>query len=73
MKATEAKEIMVFPVYLEGRIYCLECHCSTHDEYLAAPKVLDYLNEKWVKTGWSSDRSYACYKIANGFQLALGV
>ena len=69
--ATAAREIPVDPIYLEGRIYCLESRCETYEEYLDLPKVINYVNNKWVKTGWSSDRNYACYKLANGFQLAL--
>lgn len=70
--ASAAKEVYVVPVYLPGEsgIYSLESPCHSHDEFRAFPKVLNYLDKKWVKISWSSDRNYVCYKEANNTQLA---
>lgn len=40
----------------------LETACSNFDTYKALPQVVSYQGIICGKTGWSSDRCYACYK-----------
>lgn len=48
-------------VVLDGQ-YVLETACADFDAYQALPAVVSYQGRQCGKTGWSSDRNYACYK-----------
>ena len=40
----------------------LETYCRDYEHYTQLPDVVVYQNVECGKTGWSSDRQYACYK-----------
>lgn len=40
----------------------LETVCRDYDHYRTLPDVVVYEGTECGKTGWSSDRNYACYK-----------
>ena len=40
----------------------LETACEDYEAYKALPQVVVYDSVECAKTGWSSDRCYACYK-----------
>lgn len=40
----------------------LETLCRDYDHYKSLPDVVDYEGTECGKTGWSSDKQYACYK-----------
>lgn len=40
----------------------LETNCRDYDHYVSLPDVVSYQGVRYGKTGWSSDRHYACYK-----------
>jgi hypothetical protein len=46
---------------IEGQ-YVLETACADFDAYKALPDVVMFEGKLCGKTGWSSDRNYACYK-----------
>ena len=46
---------------LEGETV-LETDCYDYDHYRSLPAVVRYDGIICSKTGWSSDRNYACYK-----------
>ena len=46
---------------IEGELV-LETNCTDYDHYKSLPDVVAYDGTLCGKTGWSSDRNYACYK-----------
>jgi hypothetical protein len=40
----------------------LETSCPDYDHYRALPQVVEYEGVRCGKTGWNSDRGYACYQ-----------
>lgn len=46
---------------IEGDLI-LETTCRDYDHYIELPDVVTYNGVMCGKTGWSSDRNYACYK-----------
>ncbi len=46
---------------LDGQLV-LETTCRDYDHYRTLPDVVTYKGVECTKTGWSSDRNYACYK-----------
>ena len=40
----------------------VEVNCHDFDEYRALPDAIEVQGKVLGKTGWSSDRQYACYK-----------
>ena len=46
---------------IEGQMV-VEVSCSNFEEFKALPEAVLFRGEKLGKTGWSSDRGYACYK-----------
>lgn len=46
---------------LEGKMV-LETPCQDFDHYKRLPDVVSYHGRVCGKTGWNSDRNYACYK-----------
>ena len=45
-----------------GHELILETACRDYDHYTSLPEVVVYEGTECGKTGWSSDRNYACYK-----------
>lgn len=39
-----------------------EVSCRDYDEFVALPDAIEVEGNILGKTGWSSDRNYACYK-----------
>lgn len=60
MKAQAEKGIVITAAYLVEGV--LETNCNDYDHYKSLPDVVSYGGELYGKTGWSSDRHYACYK-----------
>lgn len=56
--------ILITAVYpdWDGQGGVLETTCSDYDHYVRLPAVVSYNGVRYGKTGWSSDRNYACYK-----------
>jgi len=46
---------------IEGE-FVAETTCHDYDEYRSLPMVIEVQGKILGKTGWSSDRNYACYK-----------
>ncbi len=46
---------------IEGNLV-LETNCRDYDNYKTLPDVVAYEGTLCAKTGWSSDRYYACYQ-----------
>lgn len=46
---------------IDGQLV-IETHCCDYEQYSKLPHVVVYKEKICVKTGWSSDRCYACYK-----------
>ena len=42
--------------------FVAEVDCNDFDEYKSLPQVIEVQGKHLGKTGWSSDRNYACYK-----------
>ena len=63
MTAEEVPRAIVITAFyiLEGQ-YVLETACADFDAYRALPSVVEYQGRRCGKTGWSSDRNYACYR-----------
>lgn len=63
MKATAILNAILITAsaQVEGQLI-LETHCRDFDDYQRLPNVVDYHGIICGKTGWSSDRNYACYK-----------
>lgn len=63
MKATIVPGAIVITSYarIEGELV-LETTCRDYDHYKSLPDVVEYEGVVCGKTGWSSDRNYACYK-----------
>ena len=61
--ATEVKRAIVIQVaqWYDGELV-LETLCRDFDHYKSLPDVVIYEGTECGKTGWSSDRDYACYK-----------
>ncbi len=56
------QEITLTAVHqVEGQ-WVLETDCSDFEHYQSLPQVISYQGVSCGKTGWSSDRNYACYK-----------
>jgi len=55
---------------IEGELV-LETNCTDYDHYKTLPEVVAYDGILCGKTGWSSDRNYACYK--SGVKIARAV
>lgn len=63
MKATIVPGAIVITssARIEGELV-LETTCRDYDHYKSLPDVVSYSGEMCGKTGWNSDRQYACYK-----------
>ena len=46
---------------VEGN-WILETSCRDYDQYKTLPDVVEWQGQLCGKTGWNSDRGYACYK-----------
>lgn len=46
---------------IEGE-FVAETDCHDYDEFRSLPAVIEVEGKLLGKTGWSSDRNYACYK-----------
>jgi len=46
---------------IEGE-FVAETDCEDYDAYRSLPAVIEVEGKLLGKTGWSSDRHYACYK-----------
>jgi len=55
------KLLITAEYFLEGQVI-LETTCNNFDEYKRLPDVVSFRGVVCGKTGWSSDRGYACYK-----------
>lgn len=42
--------------------FVVEVDCEDFDQYKILPQVIEVKGKHLGKTGWSSDRNYACYK-----------
>ena len=62
MQAKRVEAIIVSRCDLIQGQYVLETACLDFEEYKALPQVVDFAGAICSKTGWSSDRMYACYK-----------
>lgn len=60
MKAQAENAIVITAAYLVEGV--LETNCNDYDHYKSLPQVVSYCGEMYGKTGWSSDKHYACYK-----------
>jgi hypothetical protein len=62
----EAKPITNMVVVRAIRVldaeFIAEVDCNDFDEYKSLPSVIEVQGKYLGKTGWSSDRNYACYK-----------
>lgn len=57
-----ARAIVLLSVQrIEGELV-LETTCRDYDHYTSLPEVVAYDGIVCGKTGWNSDKSYACYK-----------
>ena len=72
MQAHTVKDAIVITCVhrMDGQLV-LEMECADFDAYKALPAVVSYDGVVCGKTGWSSDRNYACYK--SGVPLAYKV
>ncbi len=63
MKAAAIKDaIQVTIVHkIEGKIV-LETPCRDYDDFRTLPRLVSYEGYTLSKTGWNSDRGYACYQ-----------
>ena len=55
---------------LDGELV-LETNCRDYEHYTSLPEVVAYEGTLCGKTGWSSDKNYACYK--SGVKIARGM
>ena len=55
--------------FSEGELV-LETTCWDYDHFRTLPEVVEYRGNVCGKTGWNSDRGYACYK--SGVPIAYG-
>ena len=62
MKAIAIKEILVTAEHKLDGILVLETPCNNYEQYQTLPQVVSYNGTVLGKTGWSSDRCYACYQ-----------
>ncbi len=46
---------------IEGMMV-IETSCSDYEKYRSLPDLIEYNGVLFGKTGWSSDKEYACYK-----------
>jgi hypothetical protein len=46
---------------IEGE-FVAETDCQDYDEFRSLPAAIEVQGKILGKTGWSSDRNYACYK-----------
>jgi hypothetical protein len=62
-KAIEVPKALVIQAAMwnQGHLV-LEVHCHDYVCYRALPEVVVYQGVTCGKTGWSSDRHYACYQ-----------
>jgi hypothetical protein len=63
MKAKVLHDVIALTVTckIEGETI-LETTCRDFDHYISLPDAVEYQGVVCSKTGWSSDRGYACYK-----------
>ncbi len=63
MQAQAIKDSIVITCVhrMDGQLV-LETECADYDAYKALPEVVSYEGTVCGKSGWSSDRNYACYK-----------
>ena len=63
MKAKVVQEAIVITnaQIVEGETV-LETACRDFDQFLSLPQVVEFEGRVCGKTGWSSDRNYACYR-----------
>jgi hypothetical protein len=54
--------IVITATYVLGGETILETNCQDYDHFASLPQVVSYNGVECGKTGWSSDRGYACYK-----------
>lgn len=65
MKALEVPQAIVLTTvaYVDFDLV-LETNCRDYDHYTTLPEVVNYQGVECGKTGWNSDRHYACYKAS---------
>ena len=63
--------ITLSATYNLGGETVLETTCRDFEHFITLPEVVEYNGRMCGKTGWSSDRGYACYK--SGAMVALSV
>lgn len=51
---------------IDGQLV-IQTNCPTFDTFAALPDVVEYKGQHLVKTGWSSDSGFACYKTGMPF------
>lgn len=63
MVAHEVPKVIIIQVAqrIDGELI-LETTCRDYDHYKSLPDVVAYEGTICGKTGWSSERNYACYK-----------
>lgn len=63
MKAKSVNNmIIVRATHIIDAEFIAEVDCNDYEEYKSLPKVIEVQGKYLGKTGWSSDRNYACYK-----------
>jgi hypothetical protein len=62
MQAKALAMIRIQQVYTIEKQIIAEVTCHDYDEYRSLPDAIELDNKIMGKTGWSSDKCYACYK-----------
>ena len=71
MKAKSIDAIVITASYKLDGISVLETNCTSFQQFCDLPQVVEYEGKIFGKSGWSSDRCYACYK--SNISVAFGV
>lgn len=45
-----------------GEVICIVVTCTDFDHYRNLPEAVSYNGIRCGKTGWNSDKNYACYQ-----------
>ncbi len=72
MKAQVVEGAIVITAHhvIDGEVV-IETTCRDYDHYKSLPDVVSFEGTVCGKTGWNSDREYACYK--SGAKVAMKV
>lgn len=62
-KRIEDQVLITVEHTVEG-VLILETICEDYDDYKSLPQLISYKEQAFAKTGWNSDKGYACYKPA---------